>query len=86
MSKDPNFTQIEDPKEQAALMARAMLDIQLAGYEPEENCFLAAHGAYDSILVARHTGEIMVWQVLNGTKEERKALAERVRQKLLATS
>lgn len=78
------FRAIDDPKEQRRIMMATGLAIQLAGYEPDEAVFLAAHGDTQSVLLARFPLESthLVWLVREGTKVERKALAELIRSKL----
>jgi hypothetical protein len=74
--------EVDDQTEQVQLLSKSTLDIQLASVSDSEVGFFAAHNVNHSILAAKHTGQLMIWEVFSGTIGERKALANRIRTKL----
>lgn len=80
MEKD--FHEITDPTERQSHLDRTGLSVQLAGYEPGEDVFLAAHGTINSILALRIGHDLTVWLVRGGTKVSRTLLADGIRAKL----
>lgn len=77
MTKTP-ATEVTDPREIGSLLSRTALDIVLAG--DDADCFQAAHGNTRSVLVLRMDGDLTVWKLCGGGKDDRKAAAASVRQ------
>lgn len=76
-----HFRTVTDPKEIDALCLKTGLGIQLADLEPEESGFFAAHGENDSFLLCRFDGEMMAWLITSGSKDDRKAVTQEIRDK-----
>lgn len=74
----------DEAKEALRETGLAIMEAGTPEFEGYQGGFFAAHNNTRSVLYLVHTGQRFVWVITGGPKEERKAVAEHIREKLRA--
>jgi len=80
---ESNHFQVTCPDTIDNLLRATGLDLVLASRDPQEAVFLAAHSDTNSMMVFRDDDGIELWKVDRGAREEREALAAKLRQGMI---